>query len=56
MRKKAYITALILIAAMVVSGCGAQTSSETEQEKIVPVNVTLSQKEDLPEYQSFPGR
>lgn len=56
MRKKACITALVLIAALVVSGCGAQTSSETEQEKIVPVNVTLSQKEDLPEYQSFPGK
>jgi len=61
MRKKAskllYITILTLIAAMIFSGCGSQTSTDTvEEEKIVPVKVVLSQKEDLPEFQSFPGK
>lgn len=60
MRKKSskflYIIMLILIVALIVSGCGSQTSADVEPEKTVPVNVALSQEEDLPEYQSFPGK
>jgi len=47
---------LILIVALIISGCGSQTIADVEPEKTVPVNVALSQKEDLPEYQSFPGK
>lgn len=54
--KLSYIIMLILIVVLVISGCSSQTATVVEQEKIVPVNVALSQKEDLPEYQSFPGK
>jgi HlyD family secretion protein len=60
MRKKTnkllYIKMLIILATLIVSGCGSQTTADVEPEKIVPVNVAFSQKEDLPEYQSFPGK
>jgi len=58
MRKKVlYITVITVIAALILSGCGSQISTDTvEVEKIVPVKVALSQKEDLAEYQSFPGK
>jgi len=61
MKKKAskpiYITILILIASLILSGCGTQTSTDTlEEDKIVPVKIAVSQREDLPEYQSFPGK
>jgi len=54
--KPSYIIMLVLIVTLIISGCSSQTATVVEQEKIVPVNVALSQKEDLPEYQSFPGK
>ena len=54
--KPSYIIMLVLIVTLIISGCSSQTATVVEQEKIVPVNVSLSQKEDLPEYQSFPGK
>ena len=51
-----YIIMLTLIVASMISGCGLKTSADVEPEKTVPVKVTLSQTEDLPEYQSFPGK
>jgi HlyD family secretion protein len=51
-----YITLLFLIIALIISGCGSKTSVDVEPEKTVPVKLTLSQTEDLPEYQSFPGK
>jgi HlyD family secretion protein len=51
-----YIITLIIMVTSMISGCGSKTPVETEPEKTVPVKVTLSQTEDLPEYQSFPGK
>lgn len=54
--KLLYTIILILIFVLIISGCGSQSTADVEQEKIIPVNVALSKKEDLPEYQSFPGK
>ena len=51
-----YIIILVLIVALMTSGCGSKTSVDAEPEKTVPVKVGLSQTEDLPEFQSFPGK
>ncbi len=50
-----YIIILFLITLM-ISSCSSKTSVDVEPERTVPVKVTLSQIEDLPEYQSFPGK
>lgn len=54
--KLLYIIMLILIIISMISGCGSKTSADVEPERTVPVKVTISQTEDLPEYQSFPGK
>lgn len=51
---KYILTVLIIIA--LICGCGSNIPIEEEIEKTVPVKVTISQMEDLPEYQSFPGK
>jgi len=51
---KYILTVLIIIA--LICGCGSNIPIEEEIEKTVPVKVTFSQMEDLPEYQSFPGK
>jgi len=42
--------------ALILSGCSKDSAMDVEPEKVVPVNVALSQMEDLEEYQSFPGQ
>lgn len=50
-----YILTILIIIAL-ICGCGSNIPIEEEIEKTVPVKVTISQMEDLPEYQSFPGK
>ncbi len=55
-KRVAYVVIFALIFGLILSGCGSKTATtEVEQEKVVPVKVVLSEMEDLPEYQSFPG-
>ncbi|WP_296972394.1 efflux RND transporter periplasmic adaptor subunit [Tepidanaerobacter sp. EBM-38] len=56
-KRVAYVVIFALIFGLILSGCGSKTATtEVEQEKVVPVKVALSNMEDLPEYQSFPGK
>lgn len=53
-----YILAFTLIFSLIISGCGKKQDASviTEKEKIVPVKVVTTQQENLPEYQTFPGK
>ncbi|MDD4569321.1 MAG: efflux RND transporter periplasmic adaptor subunit [Tepidanaerobacteraceae bacterium] len=51
-----YIIILVVIIVLMISGCGSKTPMDAEPEKTVTVRVGLSQTEDLPEFQSFPGK
>jgi HlyD family secretion protein len=47
---------LIMIALLILSGCAKKPQEQKDQEKTAPVKIEYSEKEDLPEYQSFPGK
>ncbi|WP_422448526.1 efflux RND transporter periplasmic adaptor subunit [Thermoanaerobacterium sp. DL9XJH110] len=47
---------LLMIFTVVFSGCGKKAADISQPEKTVTVKVAYSQKEDLAEYQSFPGK
>lgn len=54
--KKRYIL-LILVFMLIIAGCGQRTEeTSTPTERVVPVTTAYSEKEDLAEYQSFPGQ
>jgi HlyD family secretion protein len=53
--KSKYIV-FILIVLLIISGCAGKNQKQDDQEKTAPVKTEYSKKEDLPEYQSFPGK
>ncbi len=53
---KAKYIIFIMIVLLVLSGCSKKPQEQKKQEKTAPVKIEYSKKEDLPEYQSFPGK